>query len=58
MPESVHVGFVDEVAMVQDFIRVVRFFPVNILSPWLSILAYHLEDEQQTRWLPQFRDIV
>jgi hypothetical protein len=45
-PGSVHVGFVvDKVAMVQ-FLRVLRVFPVSIIPPWLSILVYHLGDEQ------------
>jgi len=28
------------------FLRVLRFSPVNIIPPWLSILIYHLGDEQ------------
>jgi hypothetical protein len=37
-----------------------KFFglPVNIILPGLSILIYHLGDEQQTHRWPQFRDIV
>jgi hypothetical protein len=34
------------------------FSPVNIIPPWLSILMYHLGDEQQARWWLQFRDVV
>jgi hypothetical protein len=39
-------GFVvDKVALVQFF----EFFglPVKIMPPWLSILIYHMGDEQQ-----------
>jgi hypothetical protein len=44
---SVHVGFVvDRVALGQVFLSVLQFFPVNIIPPWLSILIYHLENEQ------------
>jgi hypothetical protein len=42
---SVHMGFVvDEVSLGQ----VLRFSPVSIIPPWLSIhiLVYHLGDEQ------------
>jgi hypothetical protein len=36
MPRSVHVGFVvDKVALGQVFLWVLRFFPVNIIPPWL-----------------------
>jgi hypothetical protein len=31
---------------------------VEIIPPWFSILIYHLRDEQQARWWPQFRDVV
>jgi hypothetical protein len=41
---SFHVGFVlDKVAQEQVFLRVLLFYPVNIIPPWLSI---HLGDEQ------------
>jgi hypothetical protein len=44
---SVHVGFVvDKVALGQVFLRVLRFSPVSIILPELSILIYHLRDEQ------------
>jgi hypothetical protein len=33
-------------------------FTVNIIPLWLSILIYHMEDEQYARWGPQFRDTV
>jgi hypothetical protein len=33
-------------------------FPINIIPPWLSLLIYHLGDEQQACWWPQFRDII
>jgi hypothetical protein len=55
---SVDEGFVvDNVALGQVSILVLRFSPVNIIPPWLSIHIYHLEDEQG-RWWPQFRDVV
>jgi hypothetical protein len=58
---SVLVGFmVDKLALGQVFVLVLRvlwFFPVNIIPPWLHA-HYHLEDEEKARWLPQFRDMV
>jgi hypothetical protein len=58
-PGSVHVAFVvDNVVLGQVSFRVLRFPPVNIIPPWLFILTYHLEDEQQARWWPQFRDMT
>jgi hypothetical protein len=46
-PEAVHVGFVvDEVAVGQLCLRVLRFPPVDVISPPLSIIIYHLGDEQ------------
>jgi hypothetical protein len=40
-------GFVvDQVVLRQVFLRVLQFFRVNIIPPWLSILAYHLRDGQ------------
>jgi hypothetical protein len=35
-----------------------HFYPVDIIPAWLSMLIYHLRNEQQARWWPQFRDIV
>jgi hypothetical protein len=44
---SVHVGFfVDKVALGQIFLQDLRFYPVNIIPPWFSILIQHLGDEQ------------
>jgi hypothetical protein len=42
------------------FIRILRFFPVNGIPPWLHnhIGCYHLGDEQQARWWSQLRHIV
>jgi hypothetical protein len=58
-PGSVHVGYVKEkVALVQFFLRVIRFSPVSIIPLWFSILIHHLGDEQYARWWQQFRDIV
>jgi hypothetical protein len=33
-----------------------EFSPVDIIPPCFSVLIYHLEDKQQARFLPQFRD--
>jgi hypothetical protein len=42
-PGTVHAGFVvDEVALWQVLLRVLRLFPVKIIPPWLSILIHHL----------------
>jgi hypothetical protein len=42
-PVSVHVEFVvDKVSLGQDFLRVRQLSPVYIISPWFSMLAYHL----------------
>jgi hypothetical protein len=35
-----------------------EFSPVDIISKLFSMLMYHLGDEQQARWWPQFRDRV
>jgi len=40
-------GFVvDKVALGQVSLRVLWFSPLNINPPQLSVLTYHLEDEQ------------
>jgi hypothetical protein len=45
--QPVRVGFVvDQLALGQVFLRVLRFSPVNIIPPWLSTLNYQLGDEQ------------
>jgi hypothetical protein len=56
----VHVGFV-----VEETGTGTRFSPnyssispVNIIPPWLPIFIHNLGYEQQTRWWPQFRDII
>jgi hypothetical protein len=36
----------NELALEQVFLRVLRLSPVNIIPPWLSILVCHLGDEQ------------
>jgi hypothetical protein len=42
-PESVCVGFVvGKVVLGQVFLRVLLFYSVRIILPWLSILIYHL----------------
>jgi hypothetical protein len=46
-PASINVGFVvDKVELGQVFLLVLRISHVNIIPPWLSILIYHLRDEQ------------
>jgi hypothetical protein len=46
-PGSVYVGFLEEkVALGQVFLQVLQFSLFNIIPPWLSMLIYHLEDEQ------------
>jgi hypothetical protein len=58
-PKSTHLGFVvDKLAMGQVFLRVLWSYPVHIIPPWLSMLIYHLEDEQYARWWQLFRDVV
>jgi hypothetical protein len=50
-------GFaVDKVGQVYP--QVIRLSFVNIITPWLSILMYHLGDKQLAHWWPQFRDAV
>jgi hypothetical protein len=52
-------GFmVDKVALGHACQGVLKFYPVNIIPPWFFMRRYHLADEQQARWWPQFRDIV
>jgi hypothetical protein len=49
-PGLIHVGFmVDEVALGEVFLRVLLFFPVNIIPPSFSVLIYHPGDEQYVR---------
>jgi hypothetical protein len=58
-PGLIHVGFVpDKVALGQVFLRALRFSPVNIIPPSLSMRIYHLGDEQYERQWQQFRDVV
>jgi hypothetical protein len=47
-PRSLRVGFeVHNVALGQVFIRIIRFPPVNIIPPRLTVITYHyLRDEQ------------
>jgi hypothetical protein len=47
-----------KVALRQVLPRSLRFSPVNIFSPWLSIFMNHLGMKKQVRWWPQFRDTV
>jgi hypothetical protein len=55
---SVHVGFVvDKVALGRVFHRGLRFF-LSLSFHRGSPYSYHLEDEQQVHWWPQFRDTV
>jgi hypothetical protein len=36
----------------------IKISPVNIILPWFFMLIYHLGDEQEACWWPQFKDIV
>jgi hypothetical protein len=50
VPGSVYVEFlVDKMALGQVFLEFFVLLLVNIIPPWLSILIYHLGDEQQAR---------
>jgi hypothetical protein len=33
-------------------------FPASNIPPWLSMPIWHVGDEQEARWCPQFRDAV
>jgi branched-subunit amino acid transport protein len=56
---SGQVGFVvGKMALGQVFYRALRFSPTNIITLWLSILIYHLGNEQYTCQKPHFGDIV
>jgi hypothetical protein len=45
VPSTVHVGFVvDEAALGQVLLRVLRFSPANIIPPWVSTLIHYLGD--------------
>jgi hypothetical protein len=48
---------VDKVGLGQAFLRVIRFLPVNIIPPWLSMLVHHLEDKQEDLRWPQFMNL-
>jgi hypothetical protein len=59
VPRSINVRFVvDKISMGQDFFRVLPFYPVNSIPPWLSILIYRLGDEQYALWWPQFCNLT
>jgi hypothetical protein len=46
-PDSVHVEiFVDKLALGQHSLRVIRFSPVSIIPPLVSMLIYYLKDDQ------------
>jgi hypothetical protein len=36
----------DKVELEQGLLRVLPYSPVSIIPPWLSIVIYHLRDEQ------------
>jgi hypothetical protein len=52
------VGFVVDKVELGQASQGSSVFPANIIPPGLSILIRHLEEEQQARWWPQFRDMV
>jgi hypothetical protein len=43
---SLYVICGDKMALGQVFLRVFRFYPVDIITSWLSILTYYTRDEQ------------
>jgi hypothetical protein len=44
---SVQAGLLaDKMALGQVFLLVLRFYAVNIIQPWFSILIYHLGGDQ------------
>jgi hypothetical protein len=49
---------IDKTALGQVFLPVLPVYSVYIIPPWLSILIYHMGDEQVAGWWPQFRDFV
>jgi hypothetical protein len=54
----VRVAFVvDKVALGQSFLQVVRFSPVSIIPPWLSIVIIWRGEQQAGLW-PLFRHTV
>jgi hypothetical protein len=45
--DRISVGFLlDKVALERVFVKVIRFSPVGIIPPWLSVFIYHVGDEQ------------
>jgi hypothetical protein len=46
-PRSVHMRFVVDKVAPGEILRFIRFPPVNIIPPWLSIFMYNLKDEQR-----------
>jgi hypothetical protein len=56
-----HVAFVLDKVTWHRFLSEFFGFPCQyhpIMPPWLSTIMYHLVNEQEPRWWPQFRDIV
>jgi hypothetical protein len=50
-PGSLHVRFeMDKVALEQNFLRVLQFFTVSIIPPWLSTVILSSGDKQQAHW--------
>jgi hypothetical protein len=48
---KVHVGFVvGKVTLGQVFVQVIRFPPLNIISPWIFMLMYHLGGQEQHKF--------
>jgi hypothetical protein len=41
---------VDKVSLVHILLQVLQFSLINIIPLWLSILMYHMGDEQEVRW--------
>jgi hypothetical protein len=49
---------VNKEAVGQVFLLVLRFYPLNIIPLWFSLLASHLGEEQKARWWKQFKGTV
>jgi hypothetical protein len=47
---------VDQVTVEQVFLRVFRFYPINIIPPWLCILIYIIGQSSETQSHPIYRN--
>jgi hypothetical protein len=49
---SVHVQFVDKVALKQVLLQVLHLSIISIIPHWVSIVMYHLQGEELAHWWP------